>query len=119
MEEKISLWKGALTTAAAMLTALWGWFGWLLVAWVVCMALCVSAVAAAGILDLVAGQLTASAGQLLPFTYTVFLCPLVVGWYLLTEVGSIIENAGAMGAPLPQWLKKAVAALRDQVDGKV
>ena len=93
MEEKITLWKGAFTTAMAMLTALWGWFGWLIVAWVV--------------------------WQALPFTYTVFLCPLVVGWYLLTEVGSIIENAGAMGAPLPQWLKKAVAALRDQVDGKL
>ena len=148
MEEKITLWKGAFTTAMAMLTALWGWFGWLIVAWVVCMALdvctgmavglkkgewssrlareglwhkagCVAAVAAAGILDLVAGQLTAVAGQALPFTYTVFLCPLVVGWYLLTEVGSIIENAGAMGAPLPQGLKKAVAALRDQVDGKL
>lgn len=147
MEEKISLWKGTLSTLGAMLTALWGWFGWLIVAWVVCMALdvitgmaaglrkgewssrvareglwhkagCISAVIAAGILDLVAGQLAAGAGPL-PFTYTVFLCPLVVGWYLLTEVGSIIENAGAMGAPLPAWLKKAVAALRDQVDGKV
>ena len=147
MEENISRWKGLFTMAAAMLTALWGWFGWLVVAWVVCMALdvctgmaaglkkgewssriareglwhkagCVAAVAAAGILDLVVGRLTDVAGQLLPFQYTVFLCPMVVGWYLLTEVGSIIENAGAMGAPLPAWLKKAVWALRDQVDGK-
>ena len=148
MEENLKLWKGTLTALGAMLTALWGWFGWLLVAWIVAMALdvctgmaagakkgewssrlareglwhkagCVAAVAAAGILDLVAGQLTALAEGRFPFTYTVLLCPLVVGWYLLTEVGSILENAGAMGAPLPQWLKKAVAALRDQVDGKV
>lgn len=148
MSDAVKLVKAAIAAGVAALTALWGWFGWLVVGWILCMALdvftgmavgakagkwssavareglwhkagCVAAVAAAGILDLVAGQLTAVAGQALPFTYTVFLCPLVVGWYLLTEVGSIIENAGAMGAPLPQWLKKAVAALRDQVDGKL
>lgn len=52
----------------------------------------------------------------LPFPYTVFLCPLVVFWYILTEAGSIVENVGAMGAPVPEWLKKAIAALKDKVD---
>ena len=40
-------------------------------------------------------------GVELPFIYTVLLCPLVVIWYILTEVGSIIENAGALGTPIP------------------
>ncbi|WP_419504965.1 phage holin family protein [Allofournierella sp.] len=25
------------------------------------------------------------------------LCPLVVCWYIVTELGSLVENAGAMG----------------------
>ncbi len=37
----------------------------------------------------------------LPFTYTVLLCPLAVTWYILIEDGSIIENAGALGVPIP------------------
>ncbi|MFR1050762.1 MAG: phage holin family protein, partial [Lachnospirales bacterium] len=80
---------------------------------------CVAAVTISGILDLVVGQiLTSLPTAALPFSYTVFLCPLVVIWYILTEVGSIVENAGAMGAPLPGWLKQAVAVLRDQVEPK-
>ena len=146
MEHKVNAFKGAVSAALAALTALWGWFGWLVVAWAVCMALdvltgmaagvkrgawssaaareglwhkagCVAAVTISGILDLVVGQILINLpGVGLPFSYTVFLCPLVVVWYILTEVGSIVENAGAMGAPLPGWLKQAVAALRDQVE---
>ena len=72
---------------------------------------------AAGLLDLVAGQIIANLpGVDLPFSYTVFLCPLVVVWYILTEAGSIIENAGEMGAPIPAWLTKAIVALRAKVD---
>lgn len=35
---------------------------------------------------------------------------LVVVWYCLTEVGSILENAGKMGAPIPQWFAAALDA---------
>ena len=149
MEHKIKAFKAALTAALGLLTALWGWFGWLMVAWILCMALdvltgmasalhagewssrkardglwhkagCVAAVTAAGLLDLVVGLLLSSlpAGAL-PFTYTVLLCPLTTVWYLLTEMGSILENAGAMGAPIPAWLKKAIAALRDKLEDQV
>lgn len=63
---------------------------------------CVAAVTISGILDLVVGHILGSVPEAaLPFAYTVFLCPLVVVWYILTEVGSIVENAGAMGAPVP------------------
>ena len=55
-------------------------------------------------------------GVELPFAYTVLLCPLVVIWYILTEAGSIIENAGALGAPVPGWLSKMIAALENRVD---
>ena len=148
MEQKINSLKGAVSAALAALTALWGWFGWLIVAWAVCMGMdvltgmaagakrgdwssaaareglwhtagCVAAVTISGILDLVVGQILANLPTVeLPLSYTVFLCPLVVIWYILTEVGSIVENAGAMGAPLPGWLKQAVAVLRDQVEPK-
>ena len=148
MEHCVKTFKAALTAVIGVLTALWGWFGWLMVAWMGCMALdiatdmavalragqwasktardglwhkagCVAAVTAAGILDLVVGLLLGSlpAGSL-PFEYTVLLCPLTTVWYLLTEVGSILENAGAMGAPIPAWLKKAIAALRDKLEDK-
>lgn len=145
--EKVKNVKAVITTVIAALTALWGWFGWLVAAWVACMALdiatgmaagakrgewssakareglwhkagCVTAVAVSGVLDLVVGALADTLpGGAMPVSYTVFLCPVMVAWYLLTEVGSVIENAGAMGAPVPAWLKRAVAALREQVDG--
>ena len=144
--EHINGFKAAVAAVLAALTALWGWFGWLIVAWIICMALdvltgmaaamkagkwasklardgiwhkagCIAAVVISGILDIVIGQILANLPSVaLPFTYTVFLCPLVVVWYILTEAGSIVENAGAMGAPIPEWLTKAIAALKDKVD---
>ena len=77
----------------------------------------VVAVIVAAILDTVIGHLLGNVpGVELPFTYTVLLCPLVVIWYILTEAGSIIENAGALGAPIPEWLTKMIAALGASVD---
>ena len=35
--EHINTFKAALAAICAALTALWGWFGWVVVAWVVCM----------------------------------------------------------------------------------
>jgi len=146
MEDRIRRLRLALSAVFAALTALWGWFGWLVMSWAVCMALdvltgmaagakagawtsnkareglwhkagCVAAVAIAGVLDLVVGQLVSGLPEgALPFSYDVFLCPMTVTWYILTEVGSIIENVGAMGAPVPGWLRKAVASLRDKLD---
>ena len=37
-------------------------------------------------------------------------------WYLLNEMLSIIENAGRMGAPVPQWLSRYIAVLKDKID---
>ena len=46
-----------------------------------------------------------------------YLTLIVAIWYSFTELGSIVENAGLLGAPIPQWLKKGIALLRDKADG--
>ena len=144
--EHINSFKAALAALCAALTALWGWFGWVVVAWIGFMLIdyatgsaaalragewssktardgiwhklgSVAAVIVAGILDVVIGHLLGNVpGVELPFTYTVLLSPMVVVWYILTEAGSIIENAGALGAPIPAWLSKMIAALEQKVD---
>lgn len=146
MMENVTKFKAALAAVLAAMTALWGWFGWLVLAWVACMAIdyitgysaaakngewssdiareglwhkagCIFAVLVAGILDAVLGYILGNIqGLALPFTYTVLVCPLVVTWYLLMELGSILENVGKMGAPLPQFLKKMIAVLKATVD---
>ena len=138
--EHINGIKGTIAAVLGCLTALWGWFGWLVVAWVVCMLLdyatgtaaalrvardglwhklgAVVAVLVAAILDGVIGLILANVPALtLPFDYTVFLTVLVLVWYIMTELGSIVENIGALGAPVPAWLRKAIAALESTVDG--
>lgn len=143
--EHVDNFKAALTAVLALLTALWGWFGWLVVAWVFAMALdyatgsvaalragqwsskaardgllhkagSIATVMTAGLLDLVVGLLLDNLGQALPIKYTVLLCPLAIVWYLLTEAGSIVENAGELGANIPPWLRKAIATLKNTVD---
>ena len=32
------------------------------------------------------------------------LFPMVLAWYIITELGSILENAVKMGASVPDWL---------------
>lgn len=143
--DKVNHLKTTIAAILGLLTALWGWFGWLVMAWVACMAIdwitgsaaavksgkwsskvardgcwhkvgSIMAVFVAGLLDLVVGLLLEHVPDL-PIQYTVFLCPLVIVWYILTEAGSIVENAGKLGAPIPSWLRKAIAALKDTVDG--
>ena len=43
---------------------------------------------------------------------------LVAIWYVLNEILSITENAGRMGANIPDWLIKYIAVLKNKVDGK-
>ena len=52
----------------------------------------------------------------LPFEYTVFVSVLVLVWYILTELGSILENAAAMGAPVPEFLIRILANAKDTVE---
>ena len=49
-------------------------------------------------------------------TYGNYMTMLVAVWYIFTELGSIIENAGELGAPVPAWLRKGIAALKHKAD---
>ena len=42
--------------------------------------------------------------------YTVLVLPVVLVWYIFTELGSIAENAADMGAPVPPGLLNLLAA---------
>ena len=43
---------------------------------------------------------------------------LVAVWYILNELLSIIENAGRMGAPVPEWLIRYVSVLKNKIDSQ-
>ena len=38
------------------------------------------------------------------------IMPMVLAWYIITELGSILENAVKMGASVPNWLIKILKA---------
>lgn len=51
-------------------------------------------------------------------TWPVLVLPLVLAWYILTELGSILENAVKMGAPMPAWLLKLLQAGLKMINSK-
>lgn len=143
--DNVTAFRAAVTAFVTALSALWGWMGWLILAWIVAMVIDyltgsaaamragewsskaakdgfthklgdIAVVLVSALLDLVIGTILAASPGTLPFDYTIFLCPVVCLWYVLTEAGSIIENAGRMGANVPQWLVKRIAALQTSVD---
>ena len=144
--EHVNAWKAAVTAVLGALTALWGWMGWLVIGWIGLMLLDYltgsaaalkqgewsSRVARAGIwhkLGMIVVVVVAAGSDLLislmlsqlpivelPIAYTGLICPLVLVWYCLTELGSIAENAIAMGAAVPSWLTKILAAGKGAVD---
>ena len=52
----------------------------------------------------------------LPFTYKTAFLPLVAIWYIVTELGSIVENAAKLGAPVPKFLISSLKKLKDKTD---
>ena len=50
------------------------------------------------------------------FEYRNYLTLIVAIWYIFTEAGSIIENAGKLGAPVPAWLAKGIDTLRKRAE---
>lgn len=44
-------------------------------------------------------------GLKLPFEYDMLLTPIVLLWFIISELGSILENAAQMGATVPSFLK--------------
>ncbi len=128
------------------LSALWGWMGWLVVGWVACMVIdyisgsaaaakagewssskardgiwhkagMIMVVIVAAVADMVLAQVVEWVPVVqLPFELGGMICPVVLVWYIVTELGSITENAMAMGAPVPSWLSRLLAAGKDAVD---
>ena len=147
MEKTINQVKAAMAAALGLLTGLWGWFGWLVVGWIGCMALdyLTGSLAAAKAGDWSSGKaregiwhkcgmivavVVATGADLLlsvvlanlplvelPVQYSGLVCPVVLVWYIVTELGSMAENAAAMGAPVPKWLVKLLAMSKGAVDG--
>lgn len=139
-------YKAAAAALLGALTALWGWFGWLVVVWTALMLadwLVGSAVAArqgrwsseglrngawhkggqivvvgvALVADWLIGTLLENLpGVTLPFAYGVLLGPLVIVWYVIGELGSLAEHAVSMGAPVPGWLPEILELSRSAVD---
>ena len=65
------------------------------------------------VIDYVIIQTSGVLGFNLPNT---MLSLLVTVWYMLNEALSITENAGRMGAPVPEGLMKYIAALKNKID---
>lgn len=138
--------KATITAIISGFSALFGWHGWLALLFVAGMTLdiatgvtvagvrgewksstmckglahkmgAVFAVAAAllfdAILVLVIGNLP---GVQLPFAIPTLLGPLTMVWYTIAEFGSILENVGQLGVPVPGFLKKAIKLLHTAVD---
>lgn len=50
------------------------------------------------------------------FLWPGVILPLVVAWYIITELGSILENAIRLGATVPDWLVKLLKISLKAVD---
>lgn len=57
---------------------------------------------------------TASMGIQMPAS--TFFGLLTTVWFILNELLSILENAGRMGAPLPEFLRQTIAILKSSVE---
>ena len=73
-------------------------------------------IVAAGADLLIALVLERLPGAAFPFEYGSLICPVVLVWYVLSELGSIIENAVDMGAPVPVWLTRLLLVSRQAID---
>lgn len=134
MEDKLVTIKAAIAAACTAIGAFLGWKGIMALAWVLLMALDYftgywiarkqgtwkSSIARDGALHkggmilvvLVAGMTDIVMSIALPhipvlgISWPEFVFPLVIAWYILTELGSLLENAEKMGARVPKWLIK-------------
>lgn len=142
--EKATKIKVALTAFFAALNSLLGWRGIMAIVWLAVMALDYISGTAAAIQGKEWSSKTARAGlwhkcgmivvvlvsaigdMVLTTVFTSMslgiawpeaLFPLVLAWYIITEMGSILENAVKMGAPVPSWLTSVLVAGKKAVEG--
>ena len=146
MTEKLVLTKAAITAFFTAIAAFLGWRMILLLVWAALMALDYlsgslaarsqgrwkSETARQGIFHKAGMVLVVTVSMIADFvillacgnlpydalniTWPVVLFPMVTMWYILTETGSIIENAMTMGARVPQWLPKLLNATAAAID---
>lgn len=141
--EKATKIKVALTAFFAALNSLLGWRGIMAIVWLAVMALDYISGTAAAIQSKEWSSKTARAGlwhkcgmivvvlvsaigdMVLTTVFTSMslgiawpeaLFPLVLAWYIITEMGSILENAVKMGAPVPSWLTSVLVAGKKAVE---
>lgn len=146
MEHHVVAMKAAVAGVAGALTGLWGWMGWLVLGWILCMVLdyitgsaaaakggawssakaregiwhkagMIVVVVVAALADLLLAVVLEHLPVVsLPMEFGGLICPIVLVWYIITELGSMAENAAAMGAPVPSWLLKLLEAGKDMID---
>lgn len=138
--------KAAVTAAIAFGTALFGYTGWAVIIWLIVVVLDfltgtwaaqhrgdwsskkareglwhklgeIVAVCVAALSDIALSIIIKSSGISFPFDYTTLITPVVLLWYIFTELGSIIENAALLGAPVPEFLKNRLAAVKETAEG--
>lgn len=131
MKEKLTAMKGAATALVTALAAMVGWQGLLAVIWVAAMALdylsgtaaackegdwasarareglwhkggMLLVVLTAALTDVAVAMAAANLG--LGAKWSGLVLPLALAWYILTELGSVLENAVKLGAKVPGWL---------------
>ncbi len=143
MADQLRHIKMGLVAFVSALSAFFGWYGWIVIMWISLMVIdwitgslaahrngtwesskgrdgirhkfgCIVVVLTAGVLDIVIGLLIDRIPNI-GFNYSVAMSLVVLIWYILTEMGSIIENAGKLGAPIPNFLAKGIKALNHKV----
>lgn len=143
--EKATEIKATVAAVIAFMTALWGWLGWVVMIWIACILLDyisgsmaarreknwssavardglwhkageIFAVLAAALCDIALQIVMESTGIVLPFNIDAFITPVVLMWYILTEIGSILENSGRLGGPMPSWFKQKVDNAKEAID---
>ena len=144
MKETIVTAKAAITAFFAAIGAFLGWRGIMAVVWVVLMALdwltgtaaarkngtwksstardgawhkigSVLVVVVALLGDFIMGIMLSNIPAL-DIAWPNLLGPLVLAWYIVTELGSILENAVKMGAKVPGWVVKIFDATLKMLD---
>lgn len=137
--------KVAIAAILAFLTSLWGWVGWAVWIWIGCMLIDylsgsaaakktgewassvareglwhklgeVFAVLVAALCDIALHVIINGAGVQIGIEIPVMVTPVVLLWYIVTELGSIVENAGKLGAPVPSWFASSLKNYRDKID---
>ena len=143
--DKASEIKGVLAAILAFLTALWGWIGWAVIIWVACFLLDyvsgtaaahkngewssdvareglwhklgeIFAVLVAALCDIALKVIVEGSGIHIGIEFSAVITPIVLLWYIFTELGSIAENAEKLGAPVPSWIKNGLKQYKDRID---